>query len=287
MEFTLITPTYLPDLRRAELLVESVQRCAPGLAHYLIVDHHDLRYFRHLGDRAAIVTSEDLLPWWIHRMPGRRSLWLSLRSRPSRGWIVQQLLKIAAASEIAADVSIFCDSDVAFIRPFEPARNLVRESDHSVALLDVEFVNDEVHTWTGVASTLLGLKPESVLPRGHVGNLICWRRRNVLAMIERVEQTVGGDWRTALMRRRTLSEYVLYGVHTREVLGYEHAGHHPSTAPLVKASWGVDVTDALARDQFFHDLDPATVALMIHSKDGIDPASYRAHITRYWDSDGK
>ncbi|MCE9621052.1 MAG: DUF6492 family protein [Actinomycetia bacterium] len=282
MEFTLITPTYLPDLARAELLVESVQRCCPGLAHHLIVDHRDLPHFRHLSDRATIICSDDLLPWWIHRLPGRRSLWLSLRSRPNRGWIVQQILKITAASQVAADVSIFCDSDVAFVREFNPTRSLLRGD--SVALLDVEFVNDEVREWTDVAGRLLGIAPDTLSPRGHVGNLICWRRDNVVSMIERIENVAGTDWRTALMRLPTFSEYILYGAHTRAVLGHEYAGQHPSTLPLVKASWGLDLGDEHALNDFFAELDPATVAVMIHSKDGIDPARYRDRLATMWDA---
>ncbi|MEQ1873221.1 MAG: DUF6492 family protein [Ilumatobacteraceae bacterium] len=287
MDFTLITPTYLPDLARAELLVESVQRCCPGLAHHLIVDHRDLKHFRHLGDRATIVTSEDLLPWWIHRLPGPRSIWLSLRSRPNRGWIVQQILKVSAASQLAADVSIFCDSDVAFVRRFEPARTLCSHGhEKTVALLDVEFVNDEVRAWTDTAVRLLGIDETPFPPRGHVGNLICWRRDNVLAMIARIENVTGHDWRSALMRLTTFSEYVLYGAHTRGVLGYERAGHHPSTQPLVKASWGLDLGDANALDDFFSVLDPATVAVMIHSKDGIEPGRYRPRLATLWDAVG-
>lgn len=279
MNFTLITPTHLPDLRRVELLVESVQRCCPQLKHHLIVDHRDLRHFRHLADRATIITSEDLLPWWVRRAPGHRSLWLSLRSRPTRGWIMQQILKISAASQVGSDISIFCDSDVAFVRPFTPSTLVDGDS---VALLDVEFVNDEVRTWTEVASRLLGLAPTTVEPRGHVGNLICWRHSNVVAMTARLEATSGHDWRATLMRLPTFSEYVLYGVHTRGVLGYDSAGHRPSTLPLVKASWGVDLHDQSAFDEFFSVFDPATVAVMIHSKDDIDPARYRERLQMLW-----
>jgi len=276
---TLVTPTYLPDLARCELLVESVQRCAPTLSHHLVVDHRDLRHFQHLSDRATIITSEDLLPWWVRRMPGRKSLWLSLRSRPTRGWIIQQVLKIAVASQVGADVSMFCDSDVAFVRPFDTSKVL---ADDSVALLDVEFVNDEVRRWTSTAAGLLGLDAAAVPARGHVGNLICWRRQNVVAMIERIEAVTGSDWRAALMRLPTFSEYILYGTHTRGVQGYPSSGHHPSTVPLVKASWGVDLRDEHEFDEFFSSFDPATVAVMIHSKDGLDPARYRRRLEQLW-----
>ena len=278
---TLVTPTYLPDLARCELLVESVQRSCPGLAHHLIVDHRDLRHFRHLADRTTIITSEDLLPWWVRRLPGRRSIWLSVRSRPTRGWIIQQVLKIATASALDADVSIFCDSDVAFIRPFSPSA-LIDEADASVGLLDVEFVNDEVKRWTAIAAGLLGLEPSDLPPRGHVGNMISWRRDNVIGMTKRVEETTGIDWRAALMRLPTFSEYILYGSYTRGVLGYEHSGHHPVALPLVKASWGVDLRDEKAFDDFFATFDPATIAVMIHSKDGIDPTRYRRQLEQMW-----
>lgn len=276
---TLVTPTYLPDLARCELLVESVQRCCPGLPHHLIVDHRDRRHFEHLADRATIITSEDLLPWWVHRLPGPKSIWLSARSRPTRGWIVQQILKIAAASQLDADLSVFCDSDVAFVRTF--TTDLVMRGE-SVGLLDVDFTNDEIRRWTAVAATLLGIDAESVPLRGHVGNLVCWRRENVVALTARIEEVTGTDWRAALMRLPTFSEYILYGLHTRAVLGYERAGHHPFPAPLVKASWGVDMTDEWAIDEFFDDLEPDAVAVMIHSKDRVDPASYRAHLELLW-----
>ena len=272
---TLVTPTYLPDLARCELLVESVQRCSPGLTHHLIVDHRDLPHFRHLADRTTIITSEDLLPWWVRRMPGPKSVWLSLRSRPTRGWIVQQVLKIAAASQLDADVSMFCDSDVAFIRPFAPEMVV---DNGSVALVDVEFVNDEVRRWTSIAATLLGLGTDEVPARGHVGNLICWRRENVVALTARIEATIGSDWRAALMRLPTFSEYILYGAFTRGVIGYEAAHQHPSTVPLVKASWGVDLKDEQAFGEFFSDFDPATVAIMVHSNDRIDPMRCRGQL---------
>ena len=155
-------------------------------------------------------------------------------------------------------------------------------TDDSVALLDVEFVNDEVRRWTTTAAGLLGLDPSTVPARGHVGNLICWRQANVVAMIERIEEVAGSDWRAALMRLPTFSEYILYGTHTRGAQGYASSGHHPSTVPLVKPSWGLDLRDEQAFDGFFSSLDPATVAVMIHSKDGIDPTRYRHRLEQLW-----
>ena len=276
----LVTPTYRGDLERCELLVESVRQCCPALEHRLVVDRRDRSHFRHLEDRARVVTSETLLPRFTWRVPGSRSIWLRPTSRPTRGWIIQQVLKLAIASAAdAADVSIFCDSDVTFVRPFATDQVV----DHgSVALLDVDFVNDEVRHWTDVATRLVGLPDGTLTPRGHVGNLICWRRENVVALTRKIEAVAGMDWRTALMRLPTFSEYVLYGAFIRGVVGYPDSGQHPSATPLVKASWGADLTADDELQRFVADLEPATVAVMIHSKDQVSVERYRATIERNW-----
>ena len=76
---------------------------------------------------------------------------------------------------------------------------------------------------------------------------------------------------------------MIYGIFVREVLGYNAVDHAPSTVPLVKASWNAALTTDSAIDAFFADFDPQTVAVMVHSKDGVDPARYRPHLERRWD----
>ena len=46
--FAIVTPSFLPDLPRCELLVEFLERVSPQVPHYLIVDRRDLAAFRHL-----------------------------------------------------------------------------------------------------------------------------------------------------------------------------------------------------------------------------------------------
>ena len=69
--------------------------------------------------------TEDVLPKRVLRIGTRR---LGLRSnvflqlgRPIRGWLVQQLAKLAISREITADVIVHADSDVALVRPFDPS----------------------------------------------------------------------------------------------------------------------------------------------------------------------
>jgi hypothetical protein len=278
--FAVVTPTYFPDLARCELLAESLDRIAPEVPHYLIVDRRDRAAFRHLeGGRRRLIESEALVGKWLRRMPGRKGYWLSLRAPPVRGWIIQQILKIASIKAIPERTLVFCDSDTAFFRPFDHDDLLIGGK---VGLLDVEFINDETRRWTATARQLLGLPAHDGGYRQHVGNMICWNRETIEAMQRQIETSTGVYWQVALARTLRFSEYIIYGTFVREVLGYDATDHAPSPAWLVKASWGIELTSDAAIDAFFADFDPRTVAVMVHSKDGIEPARYRHHLERRW-----
>jgi hypothetical protein len=283
--FAVVTATFLPDLRRCELLAESLDRCAPHVPHYLIVDRRDRSAFSHLerGQR-RLIESEALVGNWMLRMPFRKGFWLSLRAPPMRGWILQQILKIGAVQVIPERTLVFCDSDVAFFRSFDRSNLLV---DGKLGLMDVPFVNDDRIRWTATARRLLGLSPhDDGGYRSHVGNMICWNRETVRAMQQRIETCTGVNWQVALARTFSFSEYMIYGIFVRELLGYDAVDHAPSTVPLVKGTWNGSLMTDSAIDAFFADFDPQTVAVMVHSKDGIDPARYRPYLQRLWDAKG-
>jgi hypothetical protein len=113
--------------------------------------------------------------------------------------------------------------------------------------------------------------------------MICWNRETVKAMQQRIEVITGMNWKVALARTLSFSEYIIYGIFVREVLGYDKVDHAPSTVPLVKPSWSVSLSTDSAIDAFFSDFDPQTVAVMIHSRDGIEVSRYRPHLERLWD----
>lgn len=278
--FAVVTPTYLPDLSRCELLAESLDRCAPQVPHYLIVDRRDLPAFRHLQrGRRSLIESEQLVGKWMWRLPGRKGLWLSMRALPVRGWILQQILKIASPDLIRERTLVFCDSDTAFLRGFSRVDLLV---DGKVGLLDVEWPSDSPRRWTAAARRLLGLPQRDGGYHNHVGNMICWNRENVSGMRERIETCNGMHWQVALARTTSFSEYMLYGTYVREILEYRGSDHAPSAVPLVKASWGTPLIGEDVLRRFFAELDPQTVAIMVHSKDGVDPSQYRTFLERAW-----
>ena len=279
-DFVIITPSYPPDLERCALLVESLDRCCPGAKHYLIIDRRDISLFRGLASsRTELLESEALIEPWLRRLPTRHGFWVSLRTLPVRGWMMQQMRKIAVADALSCQNLVFCDSDMAFIRSFGLPDLMV---DGELGLLDVPYQDKESRRWTRDARHLLGLSKDTGETRGHVGQMICWRRDNVLAMQQRIEAFCGMSWQQALARLSTVSEYILYGVFVREVIGYEGSGHKPSQVPLVKTSWGSDITTHQALDTFFSDFDPRTIAIMAHSKDPIDQVRLRQLIEAQW-----
>lgn len=279
--FAIVTPTYLPDLARCKILAESLDICSPNVSHYIIVDHRDWVHFKHLeGPKRHLIESESLLGPWIRRMPGRKSVWLSLKSLPVRGWIIQQILKLASIEAIAERTLVFCDSDTAFFRHFDRASLLVNEK---IGLLDVEPSADSIR-WTKTARRLLQIEDLDGGYRNHVGNMICWNRETIKEVQDRIEFANGMNWQIALARTPSFSEYVIYGVFVRELKGYAGVDHAPSTVPLVKPSWGLDLTADAALAKFFSDFDPCTVAVMIHSKDGVAPSQYRPYLERQWRS---
>lgn len=275
-----MTPSYLPDLERCEILAESLDRLAPHIPHYLIVDRRDRAAFSHLcRGRRQLIESEAIVGKWMWRTPGRKGLWLSLNALPVRGWIIQQILKIGAIEVIPERTLAFCDSDTVFFRRFDRDNLLV---DGKIGLLDVDFINDDIRRWTLTARRLLGLAHHDLDFRGHVGNMICWNRETVQAMQRRIEISTGLNWRIALARTPSFSEYIIYGVFVREVLGYQAVDHAPSGVPLVRPSWNIALTSDAAIDGFFADFDPRTVALMVHSKDAVDLTRLRDHLEHWW-----
>lgn len=279
--FAIVTPSFLPDFERCAFLAESIDRNAIDMMHYLIIDRRDVQHFRPLESaRRKILISEDLIGRWLTRLPGRKGWWVSLRTPPVRGWILQQLLKISVGTEVAETTMIFCDSDTAFVRPFSGADLMI---EGRIGLLDVAFQNRDIIRWSRTSRKILGLSvDDSRAHRGHVGNMICWDRATAIAMREHISRVHGLPWQIVLARCPTFSEYMLYGTFVREVLGYDASPHAPSDRPLVKANWGEPIGDEPSATDFVSDLAPETVAIMVHSKDGSNLHHVRDAVRQRW-----
>lgn len=274
-----VTPSFDRDFERCKLLVDSRRVCAGHIPHFIVVDPHDVALFSQLADHnTVIVDSRELLDNAFHKLWGRNGWWISSRTLPLRGWMSQQIRKLAMPRLVDDAVLINLDSDVVFIRPFDTSM-LWRQD--KLGLFEVDYRNDEIVHWANVAGEMTGCTVPAV-PNNYVGMLIPWWRSNVVALVDQIEQHTGRPWQEAVARRRSFSEYMTYGVYARSI-GLERASHFSDGRRLVQTSWHEDTGSDEGLARLFDPQDQDTVAVMVHSKDGIDPQRYRRHVQRMWD----
>jgi Family of unknown function (DUF6492) len=279
LDFAIITPSYAPDFKRCQLLSWSIKEfVSPSVNHYIIVDRRDLRLFSQLeGPNTKILTVESLLPWWIQRIPFSKNGWLSLKSLPIRNWIIQQIVKISAAQYIDTDVLIFVDSDTTFVRPFN-LQSLIKDGKVRLfkeAPYDIE-TNLKGHK---TANDILGIPNLNSPPSGYIGNIITWRRENVLKLYEKLESISGKSWIETLASSWHLSEYVLYGVFVDQFLNQE-SGHYHDAEKISYEYWLHETMSDEQLENFFAEIPSQHVAVMISSKAGISVERYQSLLKR-------
>jgi len=240
----------------------------PDTVHHVFVPPQDKHLFTEfVGPRCQVTVRSELLPRHYVRLP--KEIYVNLK-RPwpaLRPWVMQQTVKIAATSELDADVVLVADSDAVFIRPITADR--FRADDGSLLLHREErAVKPEMtrHVlWHQVARDLLGLPPSPPPPLpDYVTPLNYWDPAVVRAMQQRIAESTGRDWMDAFNAQLHISEFILYGVFVDEVLDTR-----PDDGGVVCANYydrvPMDHDGAVA---FADGLAAETVAIMISSHSG-------------------
>jgi hypothetical protein len=281
-EAAIVTASYAPDFERCRLLCETVDRFVTGMSrHYILVEERDLAQFRALeGARRAIVSERELLPDWLSPYDDplslfRRRIWLSFRTKPLRGWHVQQLRRIAIAAQVAEPVLVYCDSDVAFLKPFDCGAfgrdgqvRLFRRDNAISAGADTQ-----QKTWSANAGRALGIAAPAWSPHDYIATLIAWRRDSVTAMCRHIEAVHARHWIEAVASVRKFSECMLYGRFADEVEGGAH--HFHGTEEFCHVHW---TGEALSDDEFrafVAAMTPDQAAIGMQSFIGTDLARIR------------
>ncbi|MEE4660635.1 MAG: DUF6492 family protein [Halieaceae bacterium] len=272
MKTILITPTHAPDLERCRLLVRSAAQHLSGVdAHLLLIDEAEWHLFAPLvSDTVQLVTKESLLPWWVRRNPLSSRWWLTLKSLPVRGWIMQQVIKLAIAEQFQADILLFADSDMVFIKPFSPEHiisgNRVR---HFRAERGPNQYRDRRYqNWYRFAGNVCGVQDPQTISGSYIAQLNSWRHENVIELYRLLEQR-GTHWMTRVMRCLDFSEFVLYGAFVDHVLG-DFSGHYTDTEQLCHSSWFYPVETESDVESFIDRLLPAHRAVHLQSNLGLD-----------------
>jgi hypothetical protein len=282
-----VTKSYAPDLERCELLCRSIELLAPATRHWIIVDSRDLSAFRSLENAMTrIVTTEELLPRRIRRLEVYgigKNVWLGARTTPMRGWLVQQLAKLAIAFVAREDVLIHADSDVALIRPFR--EETLTDAGGSLRLFRIPAAIDERlpgHVrWHRTAERLLGIPPRALPLPDYVGGLIPWRRQVAVSLLEQIEARSGRDWMRTLARARHISEYILYGRFVEDALDQSN-GRPGSSLSLCRCYWGSEPLTNQELERLISEALPEEVGVMVSAKASMRPADYAEVLERRW-----
>ncbi len=272
-----MTASYAPDFERCRLLCETLARHVSGAAHhYILVEHRDIKLFRQLENgRRSIVDERELLPRWLHAFDDplslfRRRVWLSLKTQPLRGWHVQQLRRIAIAAHASEDVLIFCDSDVAFLKPFDCGA-FWREGKARLFRRDgvlADEGHEEHRIWSRNAGAALGIDPSRTSVHDYISTLIAWRRDTVLAMCGEIEKVHARGWVEVVGSARKFSECMIYGRYVDDLL--EGAGHFHASEEFCRVHWtGQALSDDDFR-RFVAAMAPEQVAIGMQSFIGTD-----------------
>jgi hypothetical protein len=265
MKAALITPAYNRDGQSLALACEQLDRfCPSDIEHILVASRRNRSQFRHLeSDRRRLLFVEDVIGH-VWRTPihyRRRELYFYKIYRPVDGWIMQQIVKLAAPDFCQAELFVYLDSDVFLIRPFSVADFVAGEK---VRLLRKPPVDKSDHRgWNRLTERLLQL-PASAMPLAdYVGSFVSWRRDICLALRDRLERQWRRSWLDVLTRQKRLSEYTLYGIYVDRILAGAPDKHFATDRELCLSSWDLGGEDLVA--EFRRALKPHHLAINIQS----------------------
>lgn len=276
LDFCIITPSYAPDFHRCKLLAWSIEAFAPEqVKHYIIVPKRDLSLFSQIKYRnTQLLSVESILPNWIRRLPVLKNWWFSFKHVVVRGWVIQQIIKLAAAEFLSENVFVFVDSDVAFIRPFDWS-NFIHD-DGRVRLFRIPSniapqapIGDK---WNYNARRLLSLPPGNLPVPGYIGQIMTWRHDNLKALYKHIKTVSGRGWIETVCSNWNLSEYVIYGVFVDEVL--QASGHYYDSERICHEYWFTQSMSDEELQNFFNRTLPQDIAVMISAKADIPVQRY-------------
>jgi hypothetical protein len=279
-----ITKSFAPDFELCMDLHRSVLDYSPDTVHHhIIVPQRDLKLFRALANsRTHIRCDADFLPRSFLPAPfGNWTLNLARPLPPVRGWILQQVVKLAASAACEDDIVLVVDSDVEFVRQFTPETfiqdGLVRFYRHPEKI-DGELPRHVI--WQQAARALLGL-PDAAPPYAdYIASMLAVDPAIVRQMLSRVAAKSGFPWPTVIARQVHFSEWTLYGVFVDEVIGAP-GNSFSSDDPLCLGYWDEIPLKLDESVRFLSGVRPTDVAAMISAKSRTPLAVRRTAFARH------
>ncbi len=279
MTLALVTPSYAPDFPQFRALHDSVlAHTSDDVMHYVLVPTSDITRFSTIrSTRLTVLGQTDVLPGSflpttplarIPRIPrGYRIAAVNLRHPwpPVRGWILQQLVKLAFVASLDVDVAVILDSEVLLVR--ELSESMFRRGPavrHYRVPHGLNATMTRHLRWRSSAARLLGVDAPSADYADYVAGLMSWSPATVRAVLARVEATTGGSWATVLAAQREFSEYILYGEYV-SALGTEAESSFVSDHNLCHTYWGPEPLTLDDAPQFLSTMPHSDLALLVQS----------------------
>ncbi len=154
---------------------------------------------------------------------------------------------------------LFADSDLQFLRPFD-VRSVYRDGRLRLHRVPGAMNEGRHHQWHRRAGILLGATAD-YFGSDYVGQLITWRRSNLVALQKHIETQRGRSWHSAVARSLDISEYTLYGAFVEAVLGDAANGHFYEADDLCHCCWFDYQAEALRDGR--EALVPGAMALLV------------------------
>jgi hypothetical protein len=289
-----VTTSYAPDFDPFARLHASVVEHS-DLTHYAFVPRADLDLFAPLAcsGRLRLVSTRDVLSpsivttEWLNRAVARlprvpSALQVAaLNTRrpwpPMRGWILQQLVKLAAAEHVHADTLVFIDSDVQLIRPV--TGTTFRRDGRTRLYRAPGGIHEGMArhcAWHRAAHRLLGLEAPGPFPYDDfIGGITSWDAALARDCTARVTEVADHPWQTVVGGCLDVSEYILYGEY---VMSYAESSQRSfiSDVSLCHSHWQREPLDRDSARRFVEGIGPADVAIHLQSN-----ARTPAEVERY------
>ena len=263
-----VTPSYAPDFELCRDLHTSLLGSMPSsVVHHIVVPDADVARFRELdGPQCRIWPVSDVVARRFVTVPGWNG-WVNA-SRPwppVRGWVMQQLVKIALTTKLDVDAVVLIDSDVVMARPV--TAETFEVDGRATMYRQVEGVHIGMRrhvVWHDVARRLLGLPPATPPLNDYVNAVTVWEPAVVAQLQERIEQVNRRPWMHTMAANVHFSEDILYGVFVDEVL--VPADRFASRRSPCHGYWDTTPLDRDGATRLATELASDDVALMISAK---------------------
>ena len=281
--FALVTKTYRGDMDPFLDLCASIERLMPDVHHYVLVDNADWACFDRLTtSQRTIVNCSSLLPELRELELFGRRFWHLSGLRLIRGWIYQQLAKIAFVARMEEDAAIHLDSDVTLLQAitkehvFEGNKVRLFRSPNGGQL-------KQQRKWHRLAQSDLGLPVTGYQGFDYIGPGVIWAPAVVRAMLAYLERQSGKSWIGKLSAHFRFSEYIHYGVFCDQVEGPQQSSLQRTQDQSCHTCWGYDLSDPVDTERFVEDLCPHHTSVLIQSNLKLPETTRREILVRIQD----